>query len=685
MTLNIGVNVGGITITGTTANPVPANTPVSLGIWYDYPMTPGECYDGLVLAGPPEAPDLKEIPLHICRLAASAGIEKTVDWETAFPGMELDYTINLYNYTDPAAYFEFTDPIPSGTEFITVTGGWCEDIPGVIYLTENFDSATPPNLPTGWAQVDVSGTAGNWATATSTVHPSGNPPHSAPNLAYFNSYSASSGSSTRLYRTSGLDLSAAGAVQLSFWMFHDTGYSTANDRVQVQVSTNGGTTWVDVGAPIPRYDGSTGWKQHTVDLSAYAGQSDVRIGFLGISGWGNDVHIDDVVVSAPPTTVCHRPVYDPVNNRIIYTGTLPLATVIMPPKNEGFEGGVVPPAGWSEQIQNAGYNWSISTSYRHAGTYGAYVPWNYNQNEWLLSPRLLGVTGGMTVSLWSEGSVYWCRDTYDNCDLKVWLVANDVGGGDDVLLGKADDSWPASWTWARGVFTLPATLPAGNLRIGFQYVGNDGADVGLDDITLPGTPEVLILPSAVVTLTVRITDTVAAGSWITNTGTLVASHMLPQETQMEAPVEASAPTHIGLEDFATSYKEAPAEVTAGDTFVYEIHVINSGDKLATVALSDTIPAGLTYVESWSVPNSPYFVYNAAENRVEWSGNIAPGEEWVFYVKVRAGTDPSLWGSRVRNTAVISWDGNQMPIISPQTRIVPPYRVYLPLTLRNYGP
>ncbi|MGC8947646.1 MAG: hypothetical protein ACP5N6_16040, partial [Anaerolineae bacterium] len=101
-------------------------------------------------------------------------------------------------------------------------------------------------------------------------------------------------------------------------------------------------------------------------------------------------------------------------------------------------------------------------------------------------------------------------------------------------------------------------------------------------------------------------------------------------------------------------------------------------------LSDTIPAGLTYVESWSVPNSPYFVYNAAENRVEWSGNIAPGEEWVFYVKVRAGTDPSLWGSRVRNTAVISWDGNQMPIISPQTRIVPPYRVYLPLILRNYG-
>jgi uncharacterized repeat protein (TIGR01451 family) len=684
MTLNIGKNVGGITVTGTTTNPVPANTPVSLGIWYNYPMEPGECYDGLVLAGPPEAPDLKEIPLHICRQPESAGLEKSVNYETAFPGMELQYTLNLYNFSDPAAYFEFTDPIPAGTEFVTVTGEVCVLLPGVTYLTEGFDSATPPNLPAGWAQVDVSGTAGNWATATGTVHPSGYSPHSAPNLAYFNSYSASTGSSTRLYRTTGLDLSAAAAVQLSFWMFHDTGFSSSNDRLQVQVSTDGGTTWVDVGAPIPRYDGSTGWKQHVVDLSAYAGQPDVRLGFLGISAYGNDVHIDDVVVSAPPTTVCHRPVYDPLSNSVVYTGPLPLATVIVPPKNEGFEGGVVPPAGWTEQIQNAGYNWSISTLYRHSGNYGAYVPWNYNQNEWLLSPRLLGVTGGMTVSLWSEGSVYWCRDTYDNCDLNVWLVVNSVGGGDDVLLGKAENSWPASWTWARSVFTLPATLPAGDLRIGFQYVGNDGADVGLDDITLPGTPESRILPSTVFTLTVRITDTVAAGSWITNTASLVAVHTLPQETQAEPAVTASARTHIGAEDFATSYKVAPAQVTAGDVFTYEIHVINSGDKLATVTLSDTLPAGVTYVDHWSSPPSPYFTYDPVGKKVEWSGNIGPGDEWVFYVKVKAGTAPDLWDTVIQNIATISWDDRVMPIVSAGTRIVPPYRVYLPLTLRNYA-
>ena len=67
------------------------------------------------------------------------------------------------------------------------------------------------------------------------------------------------------------------------------------DRVQVQVSTG---TWASVGTAINRYDGSTGWKQHTIDLTAYKGTT-VQLGFLGISVFGNNVFIDDVVVTTP--------------------------------------------------------------------------------------------------------------------------------------------------------------------------------------------------------------------------------------------------------------------------------------------------------------------------------------------------------------------------------------------------
>jgi len=49
---------------------------------------------------------------------------------------------------------------------------------------------------------------------------------------------------------------------------------------------------------VNRYDGSTGWKQHTIDLSAYKGTT-IQLGFLGISAYGNNVFIDDANVTNP--------------------------------------------------------------------------------------------------------------------------------------------------------------------------------------------------------------------------------------------------------------------------------------------------------------------------------------------------------------------------------------------------
>ncbi|MCS7283046.1 MAG: S8 family serine peptidase [Anaerolineae bacterium] len=462
---------------------------------------------------------------------------------------------------------------------------------GDIGFAENFDSATPPALPTGWAKVDVSGTAGDWATSAGTVHPSGASAHSPPNLAYFNSYSASSGSSTRLYRTVGTDMRNR-VPTLRFWMYHDTGYSTSNDRLQVQVSTNGGASWTNVGSPIPRYDGSTGWKEHVVDLSAYGNQPDLRVGFLGISGYGNDIHIDDVVLGggcvprpgglvvgnvydgntgaplagalvssdggyttttavtedpavpdsfytlfSPPglhvftatlsgygaavstTNVVQsstvrldfyltapRLTYAPASLSVVLTrgltATLPLTlsnsggltltfaleewsgagTALL---SEGFESGQVPPPGWSEWVQNAGANWEVLSSGARSGSYAASVSSsNQPQDEWLLTPEMN--LSSATLSFWSFGDPGRCRDTYNYCDLFVWLVVGDVGGADDVYLGKADDAWPSNRTWAQSTFDLTPKLPGGPVRIGFEYYGQNGAQVGLDDVRVEG-------------------------------------------------------------------------------------------------------------------------------------------------------------------------------------------------------
>jgi hypothetical protein len=161
---------------------------------------------------------------------------------------------------------------------------------GSTLFSNGFESST------GWATAQVSGTAGAWTYVTSGTLPT-NTPHAGSYEAKFNSYDAASGSQTRIYQTTGFAIpGTASTATLKFWMYHDTGYSTSADRVQLQANTGSG--WVNVGTAVNRYDGTTGWKQHTIDLTAYKGTT-VQIGFLGISVYGNNVFIDDVVVTTP--------------------------------------------------------------------------------------------------------------------------------------------------------------------------------------------------------------------------------------------------------------------------------------------------------------------------------------------------------------------------------------------------
>ena len=71
--------------------------------------------------------------------------------------------------------------------------------------------------------------------------------------------------------------------------------------LQVQVSTDGGATWDNVGDPIPRFDGTDRWKPHSVSLDGYVGQPGVLVGVLGISDHGNDIHLDDLAVEIKAT------------------------------------------------------------------------------------------------------------------------------------------------------------------------------------------------------------------------------------------------------------------------------------------------------------------------------------------------------------------------------------------------
>jgi PKD repeat protein/subtilisin-like proprotein convertase family protein len=181
--------------------------------------------------------------------------------------------------------------------------------PPVNIFTEAFDTATTviPAIPTDWATTVVTPgiTAPTWTTGTVTVHPAGVAPNTLPNLAIFNSYTCSTGSQMRLYRSAAVNLSTYAAASLSFQMYHDTGYTNL-DRIQVQASTDGGTTWVNVGASVNRYLGAgiVGWQSHTIDFAAYAGNPSVMIGFLATGAFGNDCYIDSISLDGQ-TALCH--------------------------------------------------------------------------------------------------------------------------------------------------------------------------------------------------------------------------------------------------------------------------------------------------------------------------------------------------------------------------------------------
>ncbi len=172
--------------------------------------------------------------------------------------------------------------------------------------------------------------------------------------------------------------------------------------------------------------------------------------------------------------------------------------------SERFESGAMPPAMWTREQTNPNQSWKVNTTSPLSGSYYAdvvYDPALIDQDEILLTMELSMERG--VLSFYSKGSLHWCRDTYDNCDLEVWLVrgAWDAGKGDDIYVGKADDDWTDTWEWSLSSFDLELLLiHSGPVKVGFRYTGNDGAQIGIDDIEIryiKSFPWLVLLPGLV--------------------------------------------------------------------------------------------------------------------------------------------------------------------------------------------
>jgi len=171
------------------------------------------------------------------------------------------------------------------------------------------------------------------------------------------------------------------------YVYHETGY-TALDNIQVQTSPDG-TTWTTRGT-INRYDGSTGWKLHTVDLSALIGTGNFQIGYLGVSAYGNDCHLDDVSVTYTPTGSC------------VIAACTPAAAPKPVPDGQWVTG--TPMKGTKLTGNNVHVTWDVSSCV--SGDYNLYsgplsAVSTYGYDTWTCN---LGTTGGADGAISGTGA-----------------------------------------------------------------------------------------------------------------------------------------------------------------------------------------------------------------------------------------------------------------------------------------
>ncbi len=345
-TFNVEIVVAqgdGFILSGVPDGEISANTPFSFTVGYDAPMTPGVAYGGLVNLGIPESPGLVRIPITVTRLAESAALNKSVSHRTVFEGMAFDYTVDLFNLSDPGATFGFRDPLPAGVDFVDLTFNVNAQL-GECFV-EDFEGASFP--PAGWAVTNTVGLEGwntndYWGRVNSTL---------GSGLAAAADSDAYNLDMDTELRTPVIDLAGATVAELTFASnFQD--YAGDGDA-WVDLSTDSGLTWTNVFSQTQDDLGGVGGGgvMRTVDLSAYAGQA-IQLRFRYASpGDAWFWQVDDVVVASDASTCGSATfpdfVYDSGTNTVTYTGPLPVsgqqaASVWF----EGFEGSW-PPADWA--------------------------------------------------------------------------------------------------------------------------------------------------------------------------------------------------------------------------------------------------------------------------------------------------------------------------------------------------
>ncbi|MDC3308668.1 T9SS type A sorting domain-containing protein [Crocinitomicaceae bacterium] len=162
--------------------------------------------------------------------------------------------------------------------------------------------------------------------------------------------------------------------------------------------------------------------------------------------------------------------------------------------SESFDGGV-PPTGWTTSISQPSYTWASATGGTNMTGSHAQVGWNYSQDEKLITPSIdLNNLSAASLTFNLGISYYWAIDPYDNYDFLVKISTNNGSSWTTIYSDDSDITGSGGYISVNPSIDLASYL-GNNVLVSFEYVGNDGSDLYLDEINVSGTPNVSWSPS----------------------------------------------------------------------------------------------------------------------------------------------------------------------------------------------
>ncbi len=161
-------------------------------------------------------------------------------------------------------------------------------------LTEGFAGSDMAYYP--WLTESDADVHQSWTLQDSGTNPSTADQNGDKGLTTFHSIGEKPGIHTS-FSSPKISIASLDHPAVSFWMYHSHDSNVATpESIEVKVMADGGEWQAVDGAKWMRDNGSTGWRRHLVDLSAFKSSKYVRIAFVGTTAGGMDVHLDNITV-----------------------------------------------------------------------------------------------------------------------------------------------------------------------------------------------------------------------------------------------------------------------------------------------------------------------------------------------------------------------------------------------------